>query len=645
MNPFSIRSKALWSTKLSQLYKRPLDTLFYLMCTLFFLFLVFIFYVHDEDYEGLGRTRIGLRNALENNLYDLRMNLRISARAPDTKVATVTIDNDFYQGRGDAEKFNEFQSLVFNILRNKPKAIAIVEPFDFKKAEYLEQLATLIRSDQRLIYGSLNKNELASQTLVIEQPFVTIQDRIFSTMTYPIVRGRPVRTYWLASYPGPRIDWHLAPAMAIRYSDKRPGILTKNEPYIREVLVNYYLPEVIQNIQAKAIKDEQVPALEGKYIFLGTANFQNLYRESNFVKTPLASLNTKFTQVGIPNFHMQANFLSNLLNNNWLRRADGWVNVLQSILLVFCIILIWRQSFPRACLSLSILFTALFVAHILLLSFLGFYVPMADTLLFGLISILGGGLWRSRMDGKERAIQAARTESQMKLAATNARLLKLFSKETITFNRQIKENLASMRSNLRAVKAREIIDRALQSCESLDEYLMGVQHLIGISDQRKLPIKISNFSLKKLVELILSRFQQRASENSIQLENTLKNDHFVNSDRGLVEQILINFLSNAIKYSPEGSTVTVSCTENLKGRVTISVQDRGKGISEHHQNLIFQKFYRVKDDTVYSTKGNGLGLYLSQFFADKIGAKIELHSQLNQGSTFSLNLFKKGKRY
>ena len=110
----------------------------------------------------------------------------------------------------------------------------------------------------------------------------------------------------------------------------------------------------------------------------------------------------------------------------------------------------------------------------------------------------------------------------------------------------------------------------------------------------------------------------------------------VTTSRLYLEEMLQNFITNAIKYTKTG-TVTVSVKQKL-GVIKFSIKDTGIGISKSDQAKIFQKFYRSEDYRTRETSGTGLGLYVAAKLAHKIGAKIELTSRLNHGSTFSFTL-------
>jgi len=110
----------------------------------------------------------------------------------------------------------------------------------------------------------------------------------------------------------------------------------------------------------------------------------------------------------------------------------------------------------------------------------------------------------------------------------------------------------------------------------------------------------------------------------------------VHASRLYLEELLQNFITNAIKYTNEG-TITV-CAKLKGGKILFSVKDSGIGISRSDQAKIFNKFYRSEDYRIRETNGTGLGLYVSTKLSHKLGTQINLTSRLNHGSTFSFEL-------
>jgi signal transduction histidine kinase len=116
----------------------------------------------------------------------------------------------------------------------------------------------------------------------------------------------------------------------------------------------------------------------------------------------------------------------------------------------------------------------------------------------------------------------------------------------------------------------------------------------------------------------------------------------IHVSRLYVEELLQNFITNAIKYTKEGS-VTITAKQT-KGIVRFTVKDTGIGISRGDQAKIFQKFYRSEDYRIRETSGTGLGLYVSAKLAHKLGTQINLTSRLNHGSSFYFELPAKDKK-
>jgi len=110
----------------------------------------------------------------------------------------------------------------------------------------------------------------------------------------------------------------------------------------------------------------------------------------------------------------------------------------------------------------------------------------------------------------------------------------------------------------------------------------------------------------------------------------------IHASRLYVEELLQNFITNAIKYTNEGS-VTISAKAK-HGIVYFAVKDSGIGMSRGDQQKIFNKFYRSEDYRIRETNGTGLGLYVSAKLAHKVGTQINVMSRLNHGSTFSFEL-------
>lgn len=108
----------------------------------------------------------------------------------------------------------------------------------------------------------------------------------------------------------------------------------------------------------------------------------------------------------------------------------------------------------------------------------------------------------------------------------------------------------------------------------------------------------------------------------------------ISTSKLYLEEILQNFITNAIKYTQAGD-VTITIKRERDGGVLFAVKDSGIGMSKSDLTHIFEKFYRSEDYRTRETSGTGLGLYVVSKLAHKLGVKIDVASRLNHGSTFS----------
>jgi signal transduction histidine kinase len=109
----------------------------------------------------------------------------------------------------------------------------------------------------------------------------------------------------------------------------------------------------------------------------------------------------------------------------------------------------------------------------------------------------------------------------------------------------------------------------------------------------------------------------------------------IRADRERLRQVLGNLIDNAVKYSPTGAPVEVRLVP-VDGFVQISVQDRGPGIRQEDQQLVFEKFGRVSGGV--SKPGTGLGLFIARSIAEAHGGALSVSSAPGRGATFTLKL-------
>jgi len=152
----------------------------------------------------------------------------------------------------------------------------------------------------------------------------------------------------------------------------------------------------------------------------------------------------------------------------------------------------------------------------------------------------------------------------------------------------------------------------------------------------KLQLKRTVFDINKLIEECINDSRMITGTHALLFSHVgICN---VNADREKMGQVVSNFISNAIKYSSKGSTVSIKCGITDTDRVEVSVTDEGIGIKPKDQEKIFQRFYRVDDNDKKHISGFGIGLYLSNEIIQRHKGKIWVKSTPGKGSAFFFSL-------
>ena len=109
------------------------------------------------------------------------------------------------------------------------------------------------------------------------------------------------------------------------------------------------------------------------------------------------------------------------------------------------------------------------------------------------------------------------------------------------------------------------------------------------------------------------------------------------ADPGRVRQILYNLVSNAVKFTPDGGTVTI-CAREEHGLIIVQVKDTGIGIAEEDQARIFEEFQQIDSSASREYQGTGLGLALVRKLVELLGGQVSVESVVGTGSTFTFTL-------
>jgi two-component system phosphate regulon sensor histidine kinase PhoR len=184
----------------------------------------------------------------------------------------------------------------------------------------------------------------------------------------------------------------------------------------------------------------------------------------------------------------------------------------------------------------------------------------------------------------------------------------------------------------------EQVKNALEQAHDQIMFLSGMVNdlsTLSRADRGKLNVEIEPIDIAALMKELTANYTPQAKEHALTLSaNVAPHVPDLQSSKLYVREILQNFITNAIKYTETGG-VTLHAKAAPKG-VTFAVSDTGIGISKPDQEKLFDKFFRSEDYRTRKTNGTGLGLYVTLKLARLIHAEIDVTSELNKGSTFTI---------
>ena len=155
-----------------------------------------------------------------------------------------------------------------------------------------------------------------------------------------------------------------------------------------------------------------------------------------------------------------------------------------------------------------------------------------------------------------------------------------------------------------------------------------------IAEKELLPIQIDDL-LKNIVDFLSTRAETKKQKIHLEIsDNPLPP---MESDLTTMESVFGNLITNAINYTQEGGEIIVSA-DMAGNNIRVRVKDNGFGIESKHMDKIFKKFYRVKNDKTRFITGTGLGLPIVKGIIDSIGGYIDVKSEVNKGTTFTVLL-------
>jgi signal transduction histidine kinase len=273
------------------------------------------------------------------------------------------------------------------------------------------------------------------------------------------------------------------------------------------------------------------------------------------------------------------------------------------------------------------------------------------TVLLGAVLFVDVRLWRHRVEAIEHERQLASRElSSTKLDLVNRELQQINEERTkfiSTVSHELKTPLTSIIAFTDILSKHQGGEKEERNIKQLDIVKKSGQHLLTLIndlldysrlESGEVKIDREEFDMGELVTEVTRAMSPLlgSKRQSFAFDGGLAG-HIVQLDRRRIVQVLMNLISNAHKYSPSGTTITME-GQIKNNNLEIAVVDQGVGISSDDQARLFTKFFRVDNEATRSVGGTGLGLSITKGIIETHGGVIAVQSTIGQGTRFSFTV-------
>jgi len=237
-----------------------------------------------------------------------------------------------------------------------------------------------------------------------------------------------------------------------------------------------------------------------------------------------------------------------------------------------------------------------------------------------------------------------------KLAAKNNELIKMNTSKNIFFanvSHELRTPLVAVCGYIEMLlddqfgpindKIRKAFTASNDNLNRLTDFINNLLDLARIESFQD-NFTYTNINISLICDEIFIRFQSLSNKKNIQLINSIATDTpEVYTDIRHVEQVLSNLISNAIKFTDEGS-ITIKANETIDNRLKIDIIDTGVGVPDNKKELIFNRFYQAERKNIKQEKGSGLGLSIVKEILNRYNAVVTVKDNIPKGAIFSFTL-------
>lgn len=369
---------------------------------------------------------------------------------------------------------------------------------------------------------------------------------------------------------------------------------------------------------------------KNKLVLIGSRYIAN---SADYILTPFNKENYNASKLNV-----HAAIIESLVQDKTIMEFPDWISDTLAIMVATVLSYLISQLKPSKGLLITVsIILGLFILDFLLFSGLGLWLKLSHIIISIFVVYY---IWVPfRAIGEYQRRYAIQEEAKLLKQVDHLKqnFISLMShdlKTPVAKIAGIADILATQYPNNpeQAKHLKSIID----STVDLNKFITSILDLTKIESQN-LNLRLSSKDINKIIEAVVGKLKFEAGNNDVNMKLELAPLYSISIDVELLNRVISNLVENAIKYSGKGSQVLIKTWDDEKW-VWVQIQDNGIGIGENDLAHIFDKFYRVKNDSTHAIKGSGLGLYLVKYFIELHQGEITASSKMGEGTTFTIKL-------
>lgn len=572
----------------------------------------------------------------ESMFYDLRVRLRPST-ATSEKIVLINIDIKTQEMLKRLPEANDHAQLFKQLLLSQPRKVLYAQDFSeiigsFEELEQLAQVTTqlpLIVIEDRKLPEIGIKEEFQLLPPLQDIPVIS-GPKTADSQTF--AKDGVTRRIVLSLEGEPLLHTQVANEFAKRNSSfKYRGQFDFKRT--QQVYINFRPTGTYETFSFIDVSEGRV-ALEkftDKIIIIGRDTRSN---SNDYILTPYSR-----DVLAMSRSELHANMLDTLILNNAPLNTPHWINVFITCLIaVFTVFVVLTLRPARGLLILGFAILVFSLISWALFAALGVWIDVAHPFLAIFICYYFFIPYRLIMENRKSWEYYQRNTLLTQVEELKSNFLRMMSHDLKTPLARIQgmTEVALGDMNKLSPKQVDALRTIGSSSEELSEFVGSILNL-GRIESKEIKLHLKSKDINALLNSIVQNLQYLAQQKNITIVTEFEPMFSVKVDEDLIRQVFTNLIENAIKYSPENTSILIS-TEELDGKLIVQVADQGMGIPKNEQPHLFSKFYRSRNVRDGAIKGSGLGLYLSRYFVDLHKGAISVESELNTGSTFTVEL-------